>query len=287
MQQRLTPRRLSITVAAFALSVAAGVSFALAHTTPDGPRSDVAAARVIRTHGDANDAQMIASMRLARHEAARRARHIDAVSAPERGPSVAQVLIFFHVLLSESPHETASAPASEAFIAASLPVAPPLAPVAPAPAATATPILPPPPATPAADVWTDASFTQEVWDGVNARRTQLGLAPVAVDTRLARAASDYAVLISETHWFSHTGPDASSFVDRITAAGFPFEGQLGEVLAMGTDGWPAAGVVQAWIDSPPHREQLLNPDYRLAGLACAFTREAGRLTVRCVMEFAA
>lgn len=264
MQRRLTPRRLSITVATFALSVAAGASFAPTHTTPDDPRPDVAAARVIRTHGAADDA--------------RRERHIDAVSAPERGPSVAQALVFFHALLSEAPHETASAPASETFTAASSPAAPSSAPVAPPPAATATP---------AADVWTDVSFAQEVWEGVNARRTQLGLAPVTADARLARAASDYAVLISETHWFSHTGPDASSFVDRITAAGFPSEGQMGEVLVLGTDDWPAAGVVQAWIDSPPHREQLLNPDYRLAGLACAFTREAGRLTVRCVMEFAA
>ncbi len=272
MHRRLTPYRLSITVATFALSVAAGASFAQAHTTPDNPRSDVAAARVTRTRGATDDAHMIASMGLAHQETAPRARDIEAASTTEHGPSVAQVLVFFHVLLSDAQQETASAPASEAFIAASLPVAPPFTPVAPAPAA---------------DVWIDASFTQEVWDGVNARRARLGLAPVAVDALLARAASEYALLISETHWFSHTGPDASSFVDRITAAGFPFEGMMGEVLAMGTDDWPAPDVVQAWIDSPPHREQLLNPDYRLAGLECAFTREAGHVTVRCVMEFAA
>jgi uncharacterized protein YkwD len=126
-----------------------------------------------------------------------------------------------------------------------------------------------------------------VWDGVNARRAGAGLAPVAEDARLSRAAADYAVLMSEADWFSHTGPDGTSFVDRIIAAGFPFEGQIGEILAMGTNGWPAADIVQAWIDSPPHREQMLNGNYRLAGIGCAFTREDGALVVRCAMEFAA
>jgi uncharacterized protein YkwD len=125
-----------------------------------------------------------------------------------------------------------------------------------------------------------------VWDGVNARRAQAGLAAVISEPRLTRAASDYAIAMSAADWFSHTGPDGSSFVDRIVAAGFPFEGQVGEILAMGTNGWPAADVVQAWMDSPGHREQMLMPGYRLAGLDCAFTRDGGALTVRCAMEFA-
>jgi uncharacterized protein YkwD len=198
-------------------------------------------------------------------------------------PSVADTLIFFHALLygGESTAAPQPPPAAE----------PPPAARAPAPPPLATPVPPPPPAPPAAqtaaDVWTEASFTQAVWDGVNARRAAAGLGGVAPEGRLHVAAYDYAILIAETRWFSHTGPDGSSFVDRIEAAGFPFTVQVGEVLAMGSHGWPPGEVVQAWIDSPPHREQLLNAAYTRAGLECAFSHENGALMVRCVMEFAA
>jgi uncharacterized protein YkwD len=126
-----------------------------------------------------------------------------------------------------------------------------------------------------------------VWSGVNARRAQHGLAPVANEGRLYTAAANYAVLMAEHRWFSHTGPDGSSFVDRIVAAGFPFTVQVGEILAMGSHGWPAGEVVQAWMDSPPHREQILFGGYTRAGLECAFSSENGALMVRCAMEFAA
>lgn len=228
------------------------------------------------------------------------ARTMDAPT-PE-APTIAQVLVFFDVLLSDAPNEASAPPAR--YEAAAIP--PPLAPqAAPSPAmetrrrevlaptaAVATPTTMPqpaptePPASAAASgVWEDAAYTQAVWDGVNARRATLGLAPLTVDPRLASAASSYARLMSERDWFSHTGPDGSSFAGRVTAAGFPFDGRLGEVLAMGSEGWPAASVVQAWMDSAPHREQLLDPAYRLAGVGCAFTPVTN--VVRCAMEFSA
>ena len=212
-------------------------------------------------------------------------------------PSVADTLIFFHALLyggnaAAAPPAPPAAPAE-----APKPIAPvPATPIPPRPTATPappppTPPPPPPPvsAPPSADsdVWTEAAFTQTVWDGVNAERARNGLAALAPEPRLRSAAAGYAVLMAEQRWFSHTGPDGSSFVDRIVAAGFPFTVAVGEVLAMGSHGWPAPEVVQAWMDSPPHREQLLNAAYTRAGLECAFTRENGALMVRCAMEFAA
>jgi uncharacterized protein YkwD len=194
-------------------------------------------------------------------------------------PTVADTLIFFHALLYGGTSTAAPpTPPPARQQAANAPAAPPPAPPPPPSAA--------PPAA-SSDVWTDASFTRDVWNAVNARRAQQGLSAVSAEGRLSTAAHNYAVLISEDRWFSHTGPDGSSFVDRIVAAGFPFTVKVGEVLAMGSDGWPPDGVVQAWIDSPPHRQQLLDPAYTRAGLECAFTHENGALMVRCVMEFAA
>jgi uncharacterized protein YkwD len=251
----------------------AGVALMLPPDRADAPASSVAGSPATPSQLRADDAAFYAELRAGQRAAAIARRERAAWYAAVRGPTFEQVLVFFNVLASTAPPPVAHAPPP-----------PPVAAAITTEAAAAT--VPAAPVTPVG-VWTDTAFTQAVWDGVNWRRAQAGLAALSLDPALTRAASDYTVAMSVARWFSHTGLDGSSFVDRIVAAGFPFEGQLGEILAMGTNGWPAADVVQAWMDSPPHREQMLTPGYRLAGVACAFMREAGALTVRCAMEFAA
>jgi uncharacterized protein YkwD len=164
--------------------------------------------------------------------------------------------------------------------------APPPPPPPPPPAPTATPIPAPPPPPPTADGWFDAAFEARVIQLVNVERTSRGLQPVGGEPRLTQAARDYAHTLTVHDWFSHVGPDGSTIVDRVTAAGFPFESQLGEVLAWGAD-WSPEGIVQAWMDSPGHRAQLLEPMYGRAGVGCYFQAEGGSTAVRCVMDFAA
>ena len=60
---------------------------------------------------------------------------------------------------------------------------------------------------------------------------------------------------------------------------------MGEVLAWGTESWPAEGVVEAWLQSAAHREEILSGDYHRAGIGCYFTGADGT-TVRCVMDLA-
>jgi uncharacterized protein YkwD len=132
----------------------------------------------------------------------------------------------------------------------------------------------------------DEAFTAQVFSLVNRRRQSAGLQPLTLEPRLANSAAAYTKVLADNNWFSHTGPDGSTLVARDAAAGFPFTVQLGEVLAWGSSGWTAAEIVQAWIDSPAHREQLLSPVYTRAGAGCYFTSEA-TLMVRCAMEFAA
>ncbi len=179
------------------------------------------------------------------------------------------------------------------------PVAPPQAPVAapptvappPPPTPTATPIPspppPPPPPPPAASGsgWFDASFTEQVFALVNQRRSAAGLAPVSIEPRLAQSAASYAQTMTVQDFFAHNGPDGSTLVTRNEAAGFPFDVQEGEVLAFGTNGWQPAEVVQAWMDSPAHHEQLMSAVYTRGGAGCYFTAAAG-VSVKCAMEFA-
>jgi uncharacterized protein YkwD len=138
---------------------------------------------------------------------------------------------------------------------------------------------------PAAGGWYDEAFTGQVFVLVNERRTAAGLQPVVSEPRLTNAAATYAKVLADNNWFSHTGPDGSTLVTRDEAAGFPFDVQIGEVLAWGSNNWQPAQIVQAWMDSPGHREQLISPVYTRAGASCYFTQQ-GTVMVRCVMEFA-
>ncbi|TAK61115.1 MAG: CAP domain-containing protein [Dehalococcoidia bacterium] len=145
---------------------------------------------------------------------------------------------------------------------------------------------PPPPPPPASDGgWYDAAFAGRVRDLINVERARVGLGPLSVEPRLTASATAYARVLSDWGRLSHTGPDGSTLVTRAEAAGFPFTVQEGEVLAWGNHGWTPEGVVRAWLNSPPHREEILSPVFTRAGISCYFTPAAG-VTVYCVMDLA-
>jgi len=164
-----------------------------------------------------------------------------------------------------------------------LPGQPPLAPAAPT--TTAAPPQPAPKAPPAATGGSpDANYEARVLELVNAQRAKFGLAAIAIDSRLGRSAGDYAEVLGTLNWFSHTGPDGSTLVSRVEAAGFPFTVPIGEVLAWGNEGWTPEAMVQAWMNSLTHRVEVLSPVYTRAGVGCYSTPENGT-TVHCVIDF--
>jgi uncharacterized protein YkwD len=122
----------------------------------------------------------------------------------------------------------------------------------PAPAAPPVAQAQPPASTapqPAPAAWLDRDFASGVLAGVNAQRRAAGLAPLAFDGTLARAAQGYAQTMAHYNWFSHTGPDGSSFADRIRAAGFTANVGMGEVIASGDSSFSAGDFVQMWMGS--------------------------------------
>jgi uncharacterized protein YkwD len=64
-------------------------------------------------------------------------------------------------------------------------------------------------------------------------------------------------------YFSHTGQDGRSPFDRIKQAGYPGR-MMGENIAAGQTS--AAAVMQAWMNSPGHRANILNCGYKEVGV---------------------
>ena len=105
---------------------------------------------------------------------------------------------------------------------------------------------------------------------LNGERADHGLAPLAPNDSLRAAAAAYAQDLVAGSYFSHTGRDGSDVYDRIERAGYLERAggwALGENLAWGTGVLATpASIMQAWMNSPGHRANILNPSYREIGI---------------------
>ena len=102
------------------------------------------------------------------------------------------------------------------------------------------------------------NFPQEVLRLVNKERNKVGLPPLKFANDLA--ASAYVRATELPTKFSHTRPNGSKCFTAMPQRGHI----LGENLAGGQTS--PQQVVQAWMDSETHRENILNPKYLELGV---------------------
>jgi uncharacterized protein YkwD len=126
----------------------------------------------------------------------------------------------------------------------------------------------------------------------NQERAAQHLRPLRENSRLDRAASRHSADMVGNRYFSHTAPDGTTFVRRILGAGYarPDAGwDLGENLAWGTGGMSTPdAIMDAWMNSPGHRANVLHRGYRDIGIGVALgvpTDPAAGVTVS--VEFGA
>ena len=108
-----------------------------------------------------------------------------------------------------------------------------------------------------------AEFAQEVLRLTNEFRAEYGLSPLTMNEALNITAQQYAQLMAEHDFFSHIGVDGSAPWDRAAVQGYTARA-VGENIAAGQR--TPAEVVQGWIESDSHRQNLLNPDYTELGV---------------------
>jgi uncharacterized protein YkwD len=106
------------------------------------------------------------------------------------------------------------------------------------------------------------AFTSALVSAINGARAANGLQPLEVDARLMTAARGQSTYLASAGKLDHTGPDGASVFTRLTRQGFHGR-MVGEDLAAGMG--PAA-TVQAWLASPGHRMNLLEPQFHLLGV---------------------
>lgn len=137
----------------------------------------------------------------------------------------------------------------------------------PTPAPTAKP-TPAPTATPAPTTKPSGSADnlaneKEVVELVNQQRAANGLAPLTLSSELSNVARAKSQDMHDKRYFSHTSPTYGSPFDMMKAFGISYR-TAGENIAQGYS-TPSA-VVNAWMNSPGHRANILNSSYTKIGV---------------------
>jgi uncharacterized protein YkwD len=185
----------------------------------------------------------------------------------------AQIASFGEALEQQPPLAAPPAASAAPVIAQAQPtVAAPQPTVSPAPTAVPEPPPSSPPPAPSVGVGLDTSpmdgYEQALFDATNVRRVSQGLAPLRANGYLVGVARIRSQDMATNNYFAHTSPvTGDTAFSLMDAYGVPYD-WAGENLAM--NNYPAAECVgvadQALWDSPPHRENILNPHYTDMGI---------------------
>ena len=112
----------------------------------------------------------------------------------------------------------------------------------------------------------DVTIAQELLRLVNVERRRVNAPPLVLNDKLTAAAQRHAQDMATSRRMSHTGSDGSTMRSRIDATQYNWS-TIGENVAMGQP--TAAAVMAAWMSSPGHRQNILNPAFTELGVGYA------------------
>jgi uncharacterized protein YkwD len=117
---------------------------------------------------------------------------------------------------------------------------------------------------------------QELIDLTNAERKKADLKPLAPNPQLTAAARGHAANMANQDKLEHTLDDKTP-TGRVKAAGYKYR-QTGENIAWGAEN--PKQVVEGWMDSEPHRENILKEEFTEIGVAVAKNEKGERYWVQ-------
>ncbi len=117
------------------------------------------------------------------------------------------------------------------------------------------------------------------------RQNNGGFAPLHVNPKLTAAAEGKIDDMFAKQYFEHESPDGKSPADIIRGQGYEYI-VVGENLALGNFADDQT-LVQAWMDSPGHRANILNDKYDEIGVAVRKGTFEGKEVWLAVQEFGA
>ncbi len=123
-----------------------------------------------------------------------------------------------------------------------------------------------------------AVLEDSIIDRMNQIRRSHGLHPLHANQRLRAASLFHSRDMGRRGYFEHDSISGTAFWRRIERF-YPSRGfrswTVGENLLWGTDTYDAAFAVREWMNSPPHRVNILSRDWREVGIGAVHFANAG------------
>lgn len=117
---------------------------------------------------------------------------------------------------------------------------------------------------------------------VNQSRSSSGFESLVENEKLERAAEEKAGDMIEKNYFSHNSPDGTTPWYWFDKNGYNYK-YAGENLALGFSS--AEEEHEAWMESPTHRKNILNPNYKEIGVAVKNGKIDGKFVIVAVQMF--
>jgi len=115
---------------------------------------------------------------------------------------------------------------------------------------------------------------------MNRVRHDAGLGPLHEDTRLDAAADDRMKDMEDLGYWAHVSPDGRAPFVWFKPHGYNFS-NAGENLAAGFE--TAEVLMDSWMESPGHRENIMSPLYQDCGVAVIDGSTKGRATGKSIV----
>lgn len=121
---------------------------------------------------------------------------------------------------------------------------------------------------------TNFAFERRAFEEINQQRITAGLQPLVWSDAAAKIARLHSENMANFKFFSHEGLDGSMVNDRADAFGISKWKAIGENIAYNR-GYnnPIEFAVERWMQSPGHRENILNGRWTESGIGIAITQD--------------
>lgn len=113
------------------------------------------------------------------------------------------------------------------------------------------------------------NWVEQMVDAVNAERSEAGLDPLTVSDQIMQAAQTRAEELPT--YFSHARPDGTDCFTALTEAGYSYTAARENIAAGQAD---VASVMESWMNSSGHRENILATDVTEIGVGAVDTTGA-------------
>ena len=125
----------------------------------------------------------------------------------------------------------------------------------------------------------ESTEIEKILESTNRARAKAGLPRVTLNSKLMRAASDYARSMKVNEQMSHY-VKGQTLEDRIDAVGYPWR-SIGENVALNSDLDGQFVVEQQWMRSEGHRRNILSSKFTEIGIGISGPSKGRRLYYYC------